>query len=414
MEVLGTAVGVASLGIQVCQGLLTYYDTWKTYDSDISDACRFIAELSKTFSVLQGSLKDPTLDKERAERVSNALQSCSDALIVLSARAQKLRKHAQPVSTAQKVLWQTQRLQYPFRAKTLSKLKANVDEIQSSLQIALQVLQLDVTQQSQKVFLDLRRSQQLRTLVDWLSPSDPWTNHASASQRRQPYTGEWLLKSHEYQDWKLGNVRNTWLYGKPGCGKTILCSSVIEDVRAHCEGDENFQLAAFYFTFSEQRKQSYGDLLRSISEQLGSQEPGLSLLQQAYEECKKTPPRLDDLEKLVITCAKLYKTVYIVLDALDESPSDMDARYEMLQGLERLIAGTSSIKVLATSRELRDIRETMEIIQAQFVPIATSAVDADIELYVSQQLSQDRRLSRVGEKLKILIQKTISSKADGM
>jgi hypothetical protein len=110
----------------------------------------------------------------------------------------------------------------------------------------------------------------------------------------------------------------------------------------------------------------------------------------------------------------MYKTVYIVLDALDESPSDMDARYEMLQGLERLIAGTSSIKVLATSRELRDIRETMEIIQAQFVPIATSAVDADIELYVSQQLSQDRRLSRVSEKLKTLIQKTISSKADGM
>jgi hypothetical protein len=92
----------------------------------------------------------------------------------------------------------------------------------------------------------------------------------------------------------------------------------------------------------------------------------------------------------------------------------MDARYEMLQGLERLIAGASSIKLLATSRDLRDIRETMEMIQAQALLIATSAVDADIELYVSQQLSQDRRLSRVSERLKDLIQKTISRRADGM
>jgi hypothetical protein len=27
MDVAGTAVGIASLGIQVCQGLLSYYDT---------------------------------------------------------------------------------------------------------------------------------------------------------------------------------------------------------------------------------------------------------------------------------------------------------------------------------------------------------------------------------------------------
>ena len=38
MEVAGTAVGVAALGIQVCEGLLKYYRDWKDFEDDIREA----------------------------------------------------------------------------------------------------------------------------------------------------------------------------------------------------------------------------------------------------------------------------------------------------------------------------------------------------------------------------------------
>jgi hypothetical protein len=56
MEAAGTAVGIASLGIQVCQGLLSYYDTWKSYDPDISSIYDAITDLSKTLILLKTTL----------------------------------------------------------------------------------------------------------------------------------------------------------------------------------------------------------------------------------------------------------------------------------------------------------------------------------------------------------------------
>ena len=86
----------------------------------------------------------------------------------------------------------------------------------------------------------------------------------------------------------------------------------------------------------------------------------------------------------------------------------------MLERVERLVQSTLNLKFLATSRELRDIRDSMETMKAEQISVATSAVDADIRRYVSTQLSCDRRFSRLGPKTTSLIEDTISDKADGM
>ena len=53
MEVAGSAVGIASLGIQVCQGLLTYYDAWRAYDQDITSTYNAITDLRDTLTILE-------------------------------------------------------------------------------------------------------------------------------------------------------------------------------------------------------------------------------------------------------------------------------------------------------------------------------------------------------------------------
>lgn len=47
MEVAGTAVGIASLGIQVCQSLLSYYADWQEYNANISNTYKVIVDLGK-------------------------------------------------------------------------------------------------------------------------------------------------------------------------------------------------------------------------------------------------------------------------------------------------------------------------------------------------------------------------------
>lgn len=57
MDVAGTAVGIASLGITVCQGLLSYYDAWRSYDHDISSTYSDVDDLSKTLILLKTTLQ---------------------------------------------------------------------------------------------------------------------------------------------------------------------------------------------------------------------------------------------------------------------------------------------------------------------------------------------------------------------
>jgi hypothetical protein len=84
MAVAGSAVGIASLGIQVCQGLLSYYDAWRGYDSDVSSAYDSIDDLSRTLALLKGSLDSDELDEEWKNRVKRCLHSCEESLAKLS------------------------------------------------------------------------------------------------------------------------------------------------------------------------------------------------------------------------------------------------------------------------------------------------------------------------------------------
>ncbi|KAF2725237.1 hypothetical protein K431DRAFT_216300, partial [Polychaeton citri CBS 116435] len=338
-----------------------------------------------------------------------------------------------------------QRVWYPFRASTLVKLRELVTDVLDRLKLSLQVLQLDVSTGSQKTLvqvtthvkdtaartaaiqasvtevraqnqrlLNAAQSEKFRRISQWLAPPDPWINHASACQLREPHTGDWLLQSSQYRGWKAGAIDYLWVYGKAGCGKTVLSSTIVEDIKAHCENAANAGYAVFYFSFSDNQKQSYESLLRSIVVQLGWREPGLSMLSQAYEKSSRSVPGLDEQEKILLTSIESHNEVFLILDALDECPEDSEIRQNMLVRLERLLQSAPKLRILATSRDMRDIRESMKVSGAERLSISERSVDDDIRKYVSTKLSCDRRLSRIDPATKRLIEDTISQRSDGM
>ena len=437
-DVAGSAIGIASLGIQICRGLLSYYDGWKSSTSDIGSAYASIADLSKTLTLLVASLEREQLDEERTEQVKSCLQSCESGLSQLSKKLQKLQKYGELKLLQQKTQSQLQRAWYPFRASTLVKLREIAENVQERLKLALQVLQLDVSTTLRRTLVQVaadtrdtgvrtanieaqnvlllaaQQSDQFRKMTDWLSPPDPWSNHASARFRHEPQTGAWVLQSEQYREWKDASINHLWLYGKAGCGKTILCSTVIEDVRAHCETTANSAHAAFYFSFSDNQKQSYESLLRSLVAQLGWKEPGLSMLRHAYESPSRSLPGPDDQETILLSSIKSYNKVFLVLDALDECPEGGEVRQNVLERLEGLSQRAPNLRIFVTSRELRDVRESMEMLGADAVAIDARSVDADIRKYVSTELLRNRKLCRLDSETKTLIEEAISQKADGM
>ncbi|RMY83156.1 hypothetical protein D0861_07560 [Hortaea werneckii] len=406
MDVAGSAVGIASLGITVCQGLRSYIDSWKDYGLDVSYTRDLIADLQGTLILLEESLKAGGLDAKRAARVISCLQSCKDGLANLGAKLYELQKYRKPEGLRQGACAELQKAAYPFRKDTLDKLRGNVADVRERLKLALQVLQISV-----------QHSDRWRRIVDWLSAPDPWTNHRSARERHEPHTGDWLLQSPPYLDWKAGKTRHLWICGKAGCGKTVLSSTMIEDIKKLCDTDENlgrFGLGAFYFTFTDKQKQSYEDLLRSLVEQLAWKPNGIALLQRAYEDSSRGRPGKDELEKILLLSLQAYNQVFLALDALDESPEENDIRQELLEQLEKLVQNTSNVKLLATSREVRDIQESMGMLKTERINVADSKVDKDIRKYVVSELSKDRRLSRLSDKTTLLIEDTLSARADGM
>ncbi|KAI7081966.1 hypothetical protein KC356_g8751 [Hortaea werneckii] len=406
MDVAASAVGITSLGVQVCQGLLSYYDGWKGYESDISDTRGMITDLHDTLVLLEDSLEIGGLEIRRTARVASCLESCRGGLIDLSRKLDELQRYGKPEGLRQKARSGLQKAVYPFRKDTLVKLRENVADVRERLVLAIQVLQLSMQQ-----------SDRWRRVVDWLAPPDPWKNHRLACDRHEPCTGEWLLESTTYLGWKAGKTRHLWICGKAGCGKTVLSSTLIEDIKALCRIDGNIGkvgLGIFYFTFSDKQKQSYEDLLCSLVEQLAWKPKGFARLQQAYEDPSRGKPGRDELEDILLLSLQAYEQVFLVLDALDESPEEHDTRQKMLEQLEKLVQNSLTVKLLATSRELRDIQQSMELLNAERINVADSNVDKDIWKYVASELSRDRRFSRLSSKTTLLINDTLSAQANGM
>ena len=117
-----------------------------------------------------------------------------------------------------------------------------------------------------------------KAILRWLSPPDPSTNHQKGLKLRQADTGLWFLESEQYAEWKASPSSFIWLYGIPECGKTILSSTIIEDVLQYCINNPGKAAAYFYFDFKDLQKQSSEFMIKSLITQLSQQRMGISPL----------------------------------------------------------------------------------------------------------------------------------------
>jgi len=247
-----------------------------------------------------------------------------------------------------------------------------------------------------KAVLDLvRASQNSMDICNWLNAPDASINYNEACKKKHPGTGLWLVKGTCFTSWLEKPNSFLWLNGFAGCGKSVLCATAIQHTLRHRKSNPRIGLAFFFFTFNDDTKQDASAMLRALVSQLSSQHNDndaiLSRWRASYTNAM--PPDhtlMDCLHELVRT----FEHVYIILDALDESPRDKHRR-DMLQKLVDIRAWSEpGLHLLVMSRDYPDIRRKLCALQDETISMKNDSVDNDIAEFIFNYLRQNEQLEQ--------------------
>ncbi|KAI0269097.1 hypothetical protein BGY98DRAFT_307744 [Russula aff. rugulosa BPL654] len=213
----------------------------------------------------------------------------------------------------------------------------------------------------------VKRNQLRQDLRKWLSPSDPSINHNIACGAHRKQRADWFFQGSIFAEWKSDGSL-LWLHGKPGSGKSVLCSAIIQDIIA-LRTDGLVSMAYFYFDFRDIDKQNRRDLLPSLLAQLSDQSHRhCDILDNLY--LKHGSGAQKPSEDELIQCLKDMLTlpdqqpVYLIIDALDECPDTSglpSPREQVLDVVRELVQLSSpNLRLCVTSRPEIDIRRALE------------------------------------------------------
>ncbi|KAI9862173.1 MAG: hypothetical protein M1824_001554 [Vezdaea acicularis] len=258
--------------------------------------------------------------------------------------------------------------------------------------------------------------------LKWLAYVDPLEYHNEARKNRTTEsTGTWFLRE-EFEVWKKQPRSFLWLCGKAGCGKTVLSSTINDEIERQKLG----VLAFFYFSFRRNERQDVRSLTYSLLIQLvrslvreDSQEPGRYHLPRAFRDLynKYQPardPKIEDLNETFLGVLTESEETYIVVDALDECPLQED-RKEVVKFLAELSCRAgSNTHILITSRLEEDIESALSKSPSKIckVPIQKSRVNDDIRRHLQNCVPKDFQKWSPGLQKKVI--ETLTEKADGV
>lgn len=312
-------------------------------------------------------------------------------------------------------------LTWPLKEGEAKKTLQNIERMKSTLELALTV-DLIETQKAElktlkKSVRSLRDDDHYQRILRWLSAPDPSTNLNAALKRRHTGTGKWLLENQIYKNWKAARGSFLWLHGMPGCGKSILSSTIIEDLRQEMSQPDKIVMY-FYFDFNDISKQHVDKMLRSLVVQLSCTCPHVpEPLAILYKSCNKgsVQPYTNDIVEVLQALLKQYHQVYIVLDALDECES----RSELLDWMGRLFKQNSDrLSLIITSRKIKDLDDFVakESGPENSFSIPDQSVNEDICLFVKEILHSDQRFRRWHRQPEVLeeIEERLINQAGGM
>lgn len=288
-------------------------------------------------------------------------------------------------------------------------------------QFAKQEIEKNVRQiQEQKA--SAKRDEEIKVLHTWLESycNDAGADrHATIAKSRQPGTCGWFIE--EVTSWFVeGQYQVFWAEGKPGVGKSVLVSAVVDKmlnnisrttsqgqntsstgnvshmVISNNDADPAATLAYIYFAYDEQDKQRPLSIYAQLVSQLFTVVPSLERdLCTLRDDAEKSKRRVGDQEpedlvrrRLLKILQKLSRSIILVFDALDEASSDM--RQE-LRGWIKDMDNEGPRLLISTRTDVQKPCKVSEIAKCKYI----EAGDQDMDEFVAAQLKASEHLSRI-------------------
>ncbi|KAF3391859.1 Ankyrin repeat domain-containing protein 50 [Talaromyces pinophilus] len=220
-------------------------------------------------------------------------------------------------------------------------------------------------------------------------------------------TCEWVLKSSEYRRWWESSSNDLlWISADPGCGKSVLAKSLIDEV-FHASTPT---VSICYFFFKDNDEQnSLATALCAILHQLFGLQP--HLLRYALPFWEKNREKIhqgvEDLWHIFMAAMSDPESVdtICVFDALDEcrrsDQKQLIGKLQQYYTKHRLSPPRSSLKFLVTSRPYDEIEEDFQSIIELFPQIHLRGEEENDQIHDEISLVVKIRVSELGKQLKL-------------
>ncbi|KAG1733700.1 hypothetical protein EDB19DRAFT_2041132 [Suillus lakei] len=308
---------------------------------------------------------------------------------------------------------------------TTQGISQGVQQVGRTLQkVDLGVEELQKTSAAQKMH---EKAEEREKFLQWMSPVSCTDRHEASRRQHNPESGRWIFHNDEYVAWNESDSAFLWLNGQPGHGKTVLASSVIDEIQGSGEAEPR-TLAYFYCNFRDDRTTIAAAVLRSLVVQLlreskddwvtkiresGPQEEvhlvSLRKLWKQKSKGESCPTDLGFLRMLLVEASELVHLPVLVIDALDECKDYP----ELVRHLVKLLED-AWLRLFVTSRSEQAIQYAFHGLPTVSLKDSAGQVKADIHAHITEQLKTQKQLSRLPDALKRTILEKLLEKAEGM
>ncbi|KAF2805686.1 uncharacterized protein BDZ99DRAFT_109722 [Mytilinidion resinicola] len=288
------------------------------------------------------------------------------------------------------------------------------------LRHSVQALHFDLSRKAEHA----RRREEERTereaFLAWVSNIDFEKVHQDIYAKKHEKTCDWLIREPNYQQWFNSPASSLlWCHGKPGIGKSVLASNVIEDITAKNGLRDDTAICFAYYNYRNMQLRELHQIVAALLKQMCRAMNCIphNLLKTKHDAL--SPSLVGNQENFVSLIEDLSQ-VYVVFDALDECPER--EREDILGFITGIVTARIGchVKVFVTGRNEMDIAKAFEDKQIPTIQIRAKNVATDIETFARSQVEKlqagehGKTLYITSVELKEKIVRTLATKAEGM
>ncbi|KAK6334822.1 hypothetical protein TWF718_010268 [Orbilia javanica] len=253
-----------------------------------------------------------------------------------------------------------------------------------------------------------------------LCPYDYEKKMKDSQKIRHTGTCGWIKECDNYKSWANSSQSGVlWVYGKAGCGKTILSGWVYENQLEIVRNIDDAIVLSYLCSFKEANSLSATAVLESYIKQIllllteaGTPEDILETMELALQGNKSLD--FDTAVGIFFALARMFKRIWVILDGIDECIAH--SIEDIIQWIARAQQFSDSrISLYVSSRKDIEIKDRLERYPA--ISLSDSQPASDLNGYIVEQVN----LLKTKGELKLgspgLYQKVVEklkSKADGM